>query len=55
MRIVYHENASKPTYIVPNILEPTPTHGPHITHTWASYNTAITPTLNFLKEKILFF
>jgi len=55
MWIVHHENTCKPTYTVPNIQEPTPIHGPHTTHTWASYNTAIKPTLDFLKEKILFF
>ena len=55
MKIVHHENTHKPTYIVPNILEPTPINGPHITHIWASYNTAIKPTLNLLKEMILFF
>jgi len=55
MKIVHHENTHKPTYTLPNILEPTAIHGPHITNIWASYNTVIKPTLNVLKEKILFF
>lgn len=50
MRIAYHENTCKSTYIVPHIVQPTPIHEPHITYIWASNNIAIKPTLNFLKR-----
>jgi hypothetical protein len=51
MWILHHENTCNPTYIVPNILQPTPIHGPHITHIWVSYNKSNKTNITFLKRE----